>query len=109
MGLRRFQPTAACDMIHLWHRHARESLARQPAKRKKIAGFAPEQRFFLSLSQIWRVNCREAEMRRLITVDPHSPGHDRVNGVLSNMPEFQKAFACKVGQPMVREKACKVW
>jgi putative endopeptidase len=42
--------------------------------------------------------------------DPHSPGQWRVNGTVSNMPEFQKAFSCKVGQPMVRaDKACRVW
>jgi len=39
----------------------------------------------------------------------YSPGKDRVNGVVSNMPEFREAFACKVGQPMVREPACRVW
>ena len=37
------------------------------------------------------------------------PAQYRVNGVVSNMPEFQKAFACKVGQPMVRGPACRVW
>ena len=35
-------------------------------------------------------------------VDPHSPARFRVNGVVQNMPEFQKAFSCKPGQPMVR-------
>ncbi len=43
------------------------------------------------------------------SVDPHSPGKYRVNGVVQNMPEFQKAFSCKAGQPMVRENACRVW
>ena len=42
-------------------------------------------------------------------IDPHSPGPDRVNGVVQNMPEFQQAFACRVGQPMVRQPACRVW
>jgi len=32
-----------------------------------------------------------------------------VNGTVSNMPEFSNAFSCSAGQPMVREKACKVW
>ena len=41
--------------------------------------------------------------------DPHSPLEYRVNGVVSNMPEFGRAFACKAGQPMVREKVCRVW
>jgi putative endopeptidase len=56
------------------------ALAKDPAKRKKIDGFTPEQRFYLSFSQVWRINCREAEIRRLITVDPHSPGQFRASG-----------------------------
>jgi endothelin-converting enzyme/putative endopeptidase len=41
--------------------------------------------------------------------NPHSPLEYRVNGVVSNMPEFGQAFACRVGQPMVRAKPCKIW
>ena len=41
--------------------------------------------------------------------NPHSPGRYRVNGVVSNMPEFQKAFSCKADAPMVRQNACRVW
>jgi endothelin-converting enzyme/putative endopeptidase len=43
--------------------------------------------------------------------DPHSPGKYRINGVVVNMPEFAKAFSCKVGQPMAKppEKVCRVW
>jgi putative endopeptidase len=36
--------------------------------------------------------------------NPHSPNKYRVNGVVSNMPEFQRAFSCQLGQPRVREK-----
>jgi endothelin-converting enzyme/putative endopeptidase len=50
----------------------------------------------------------ETKRERAIT-DPHSPLEFRVNGVVSNMPEFSKAFSCKVGQPMVRQNACRVW
>ena len=38
-----------------------------------------------------------------------TPGHFRVNGTVQNMPEFQKAFSCKAGQPMVSQNACHVW
>jgi putative endopeptidase len=41
--------------------------------------------------------------------NPHSTAQARADGVVSNMPEFQKAFGCKKGQPMVRENACRVW
>jgi predicted metalloendopeptidase len=45
----------------------------------------------------------------LSKVDPHSPGQFRVNGTVSNMPEFAKAYSCKKGDAMVRENACHVW
>jgi putative endopeptidase len=87
------------------------ALAKDPAKRKSIDGFTPEQRFFLSLSQIWRTNCREAEMVRLITVDVHSPGQFRAIGPHVNMQEFYDAFGIKQGAPMWRpvELRAKIW
>jgi len=87
------------------------SLAKDPSKRKKIDGFTPEQRFFLSFSQVWRVNCREAELRRLITVDTHSPGQFRGIGPNVNMQEFYDAFGIKSGAPLWRapELRAKIW
>jgi putative endopeptidase len=75
----------------------------------KIDGFTPAQRFFLGFGQSWCQVAREEYSRMMANVDPHSPAQFRVNGVVSNMPEFREAFACKVGQPMVREPACRVW
>ncbi len=75
----------------------------------KIDGYTPQQRFFLGWGQVWCQNSRPEMSRMLVQVDPHSPGRERVNGVLQNMPEFRQAFACRVGQPMVREPACRVW
>ena len=87
------------------------ALAKDPAKRKKIDGFTPEQRFFLSLSQVWRMNCREAEIKRLITVDPHSPGQFRGIGPHVNTPEFYEAFGIKADMPMWRapDLRAKIW
>jgi putative endopeptidase len=76
---------------------------------ERIDGFTADQRFFLGWGQIWCQNVTPEFSRLLAQVDPHSPGRYRVNGVVSNMPEFQKAFACKAGQKMVRENACRVW
>lgn len=76
----------------------------------KIDGFTPEQRFFLGFAQVWCGNITPENARMRALTDPHSPGEYRVNGTVSNMPEFWKAFGCKPGQPMVRaEKACRVW
>ncbi|MCI0536055.1 MAG: M13 family peptidase, partial [Verrucomicrobiales bacterium] len=76
-----------------------------------IDGLTPERRFFLSASQIWRINCREAEVRRLITIDPHSPGQFRAIGAHVNLPEFYSAFAIGPGTPMWRspELRAKIW
>ena len=76
---------------------------------EKIDGFTAEQRFFLGFGQIWCQNVTDEASRLRAQTDPHAPGEFRVNGVTSNMPEFQKAFACRAGQPMVRGAACRVW
>lgn len=77
--------------------------------RPEIGGYTPEQRFFLAFGQIWCENEREEALRLQVQTDPHSPARFRVNGVLRNMPEFQKTFSCKAGQPMVPANACRVW
>jgi predicted metalloendopeptidase len=74
-----------------------------------IDGYTPQQRFFLGFGRAWCEKRRPEYSRMLVSVDPHSPGKYRVDGVVQNMPEFQKAFNCKAGQPMVRENACRVW
>ena len=78
-------------------------------KLEAIDGFTPEQRFFIGYGQSWCGEVRDESKRLRATVDPHSPGKFRTNGVVSNMPEFQEAFHCKAGQPMVNENRCRVW
>ena len=76
---------------------------------KKQDGFTAAQRFFIGYAQLWCANTRPEFSRMLAAVDPHSPGEFRVNGVVGNSQEFQKAFSCKAGQPMVRANACRIW
>ena len=72
-------------------------------------GFTPDQRFFIGMAQ-WACGDERPESKRLGAVtNPHSPDEYRINGVVSNMPEFQQAFSCRIGQPMVRTHPCKVW
>jgi predicted metalloendopeptidase len=78
-------------------------------QRPEIGGFTPEQRFFLAYGQIWCENEREEAARLSVQTNPHSPARFRVNGVVQNMPEFQKAFSCKAGQPMAPVNSCRVW
>ncbi len=79
--------------------------------REKIDGFTPEQRFFLAWAQVWRELDRPAYARMLISADPHSPAKWRVNGPLSNMPEFKAAWGCKDTDAMVRPDSLrpKIW
>ena len=74
-----------------------------------IDGYTPDQRLFLGWGQIWCQKQRPQAARMRALTDPHSPGQYRVNGVVSNMPEFQKAFSCKESTAMVRPNACRVW
>jgi endothelin-converting enzyme/putative endopeptidase len=72
-------------------------------------GLTPEQRFFVGYAQWACENDRPENLRVNAMTDPHSPGRYRVNGLMVNMPQFQQAFQCKAGQPMVKEKRCRVW
>ena len=74
-----------------------------------IDGLTPDQRFFIGYGQSWCGQTRDETKRLRATVDPHSPEKYRTNGVVSNMPQFQQAFHCKAGSPMVNKNACRVW
>ena len=76
---------------------------------QSIDGYTPQQRFFLGFGRVWCEKRRPEVARMRVLTDPHSPGKYRVDGVVQNMPEFQKAWSCKAGQPMVAENACHVW
>jgi len=76
---------------------------------KPVDGFTPDQRYFIGMAQWACENDRPENQRVSAITNPHSPGFARVNGVVTNMPEFQNAFSCKAGQPMVHSPSCKVW
>jgi endothelin-converting enzyme/putative endopeptidase len=78
-------------------------------KTAKTDGLTPEQRFFIAYGESWCGTFTPEVLRLLVQSNPHAPNEFRVNGVVSNMPEFQRAFGCKKGQPMVRANACHVW
>ncbi len=72
-------------------------------------GFDAEQVFFLSYAQVWCENVRPGTQSQWLLTDPHAPGKLRVNGPLSNLPEFREAFSCSESDPMVRAETCAVW
>jgi putative endopeptidase len=76
-----------------------------------IDGLTGDQRFFLAYARVWAANQRPEAMERQLATDPHPLAKYRTNATLQNMPEFQKAFGCKLGDPMVRPAAeqCRLW
>ncbi|MBV8049726.1 MAG: M13 family metallopeptidase [Acidobacteriaceae bacterium] len=72
-------------------------------------GWTPRQKFFLSYANEWCTQYRPELMRTIVLTNPHSIPKYRVNNVVSNMPEFEQAFSCKAGAPMVRKNQCRVW
>ncbi|WP_458071516.1 M13 family metallopeptidase [Rhodanobacter sp. BL-MT-08] len=76
----------------------------QYKKGEKIAGYTPLQRFFLGYALSWIFEEQDALLRRGLLSDVHAPAKWRVNGPLSNIPEFYQAFDVKPGQPMWRDE-----
>jgi endothelin-converting enzyme/putative endopeptidase len=87
----------------------KRSLQGKPAP--VIDGLTGDQRFFMGFGQIWRNKIREEALRNRVATDPHSPGHFRANGPLSNMPEFYTTFDVKPGDKMYLppEERVKIW
>ena len=71
--------------------------------------FSPEQELFLGFAQGWCGKMRDEALRHLVATNPHSPPNLRVNGPLSNLPEFAEAFSCKPDAKMVKKDRCEVW
>jgi putative endopeptidase len=98
--------------VKLAYAALQKALAKHPeARDQKIDGFTPEQRFFLSFATIWKSKQRDEDLKLRLNTDPHSPARYRVNGPLSNLSEFQKAFNIPDGSPMVRgtDKRVNIW
>jgi len=87
--------------------HAEE--AKSPHPDTVRDGFTPDQRFFIGMAQWACSNERPEDLRVHAATDPHSPNRYRVNGLVANFVEFEKAFNCKPGQPMAPLKRCRVW
>jgi putative endopeptidase len=78
---------------------------------KKIDGFTPDQRFFLSWAQVWRSNTLPEYASQLILTDPHSPGKYRCNAPISNMDSWYNAFDIKPGDKIYKPETdrIKIW
>jgi len=86
-------------------------MTKQGQDTTKIDGYTPDQRFFMSIAQIWRSKITDARIRQLINTDPHSPAKWRVLGPLMNFDAFYKAFNVQPGDQMYKPEAerIKIW
>jgi putative endopeptidase len=97
------------DLGGTWLAYLAWKSATRDQDSQQIDGFTPDQRYFIGMAQ-WACGDERAESKRMHAItDEHSPDEYRINGVVSNMPEFGKAFACRVGQPMVHSQPCRIW
>jgi len=76
-----------------------KALERRPQAARD--GFTAEQRFFLSFATIWRALQRPEQERVRLRTDSHSLPHLRVRGVVTNMPEFARAFSCDASKALL--------
>jgi putative endopeptidase len=76
---------------------------------QSVAGFTPDQQFFLAFAHSWAGAIRPQQAEELVTTDPHPPADDRTNGTLANSPDFQRAFAIEGPGPMVKKDRCVIW
>ncbi|HUI30593.1 MAG TPA: M13 family metallopeptidase [Candidatus Acidoferrales bacterium] len=78
---------------------------------KPVNGLTPSQRFWMGYAYSWLGHARPEALAQQVLTDVHSPNFLRVNGPLSDIPEFYKAFGVKDGQPMWRapDRRVKIW
>ncbi len=90
---------------------AMEKSMKEKGRQPVIDGFTPEQRFFLGWAQVWRTLQRDEAAKAQVNTNPHAPAKWRVDGPLSNMPEFKAAWGCKEGDAMVRPDSVRavIW
>jgi putative endopeptidase len=74
----------------------------------KIDGFTPDQRFFLSHAQVWKIKTRKERLITMALTNPHSSPMWRVNGPVSNMPAFYQAFNVQPSDSMYRPDSLRV-
>jgi len=84
---------------------------KQGGKAPVIDGYTGDQRFFLAWGQIWREMAAEAEQRRRLLADPHSPGEFRANGIVRNVDAWYEAFGVKPGDKLylAPEQRVTIW
>jgi len=77
----------------------------------ELDGFTATQRVLIGWSQVWRTKTREAEVRRRLAIDPHSPADLRCNAVVTNLDAFHEAFGVVEGDALFTpvEQRVRIW
>jgi predicted metalloendopeptidase len=83
--------------------------ARKGQQSFKADGFTEDQVFFIAHAQGWCDKTRPEVVEMNLKSDPHTPRKYRINGVVSDLPEFAAAFACPAGKAMNPVNRCEVW
>lgn len=81
----------------------------KPEKLLPILSYNQKQLFWITYGQTYCEITAENYNKWIITVDDHSPNKFRVNGVLSNNPQFAEDFNCPENTKMNPTKKCTVW
>ena len=81
---------------------------KQGQSKELFYGYTADQRYFLSYAYAWMVNRTDASLAKQIMSDVHSPAEFRINGPLSDVDEFYKAFNIKKGDKMYRDEKIRV-
>jgi putative endopeptidase len=74
-----------------------------------VGGYDDDQQAFISFAQVWCTNARPEQLRTQALTNPHSTSQWRVNGPVSDNPDFAKAFKCAEGAPLAPAQRCQVW
>jgi len=70
-----------------------------------------EQDCMISWAKIWSANVRFEYAQKMITLDPHSPPHLRINGILPHINRFYELFNIQENDKMYLEnnRRCLLW
>jgi len=74
-----------------------------------VGGFDDDQQAFIAFAQVWCTNARPEQLRTQALTNPHSTSQWRVNGPVTDNPDFAKAFSCPAGAPLAPVNRCAVW
>ncbi len=68
-----------------------------------------QQIYFTAAAQNWCMKEKQKEVLLDIVTDEHAPERVRVDGAMSQLPAFARAFGCPLDSPMNPRQRCDMW